>query len=136
MKPHGVFIFAIEKSNDGLYPPPKLLISHKLPVLSGSNHEVAHVTTQGVPLPTPTPQKNNNKKQKKQQQKRPAPYPKKKKKKEKKTKKGPGEKKEKKEGAIFANPPSIKLNTKNMPYGTLETSPNIPQLWIVDFVWT
>ena len=39
--------------------PPKLLISHWLPVLSGSNPEVAYVTTQGVPLPPypPPPKK-------------------------------------------------------------------------------
>ena len=33
-------MMAIEKSNDGLSPPPKLLISHGLPVLSGSNHQM------------------------------------------------------------------------------------------------
>ena len=89
--------------------PQKLLISHWLPVLSGSNPEVApciHPGRTGTPnhtrkkqqkektlpdLPLPTP---------------PPPKKKKKKKKKKRPEKKKGKKKEKKEGTIFANPPS------------------------------
>ena len=76
------------------------------PVLSGSNPEVAHVSTQGVAgLPTP--------KKKKQKEKDPPrhppapPPPQKKNRKRKRTreiKKRKKDKKKKKEGAIFANP--------------------------------
>ena len=61
---------AIEKSNDGLSPLPKLLISHGLPVLSGSNPQgkPSTKTTQGVPLPPP-------KKKKSTKQTSPAPPP-------------------------------------------------------------
>ena len=75
---------AIEKSNDGLSPLPKLLISHGLPVLSGSNPQgkPSTKTTQGVPLPPPPPKKKSTK------QTSPAPPPpqKTKKKNKKKTK--------------------------------------------------
>ena len=68
---------AIENSNNGLSPPPKLLISHGLPVLSGSNPQVVRkpprgTTTHPYPPPPekkqfrtspPPPQKKNNKKQ-------------------------------------------------------------------------
>ena len=88
---------AIEKSNDGLSPLPKLLISHGLPVLSGSNPQgkPSTKTTQGVPLPPP-PKKKSTK------QTSPAPPPtknkKKKTKKKQKTKQkqGPREKMKKK----------------------------------------
>ena len=48
------------KSNNVCLFPQKLLISHWLPVLSGSNPEMAHVSTQGVPGP-PTPKKKTTK---------------------------------------------------------------------------
>ena len=86
---------------------PKLLIPHWLPVLSGSNPETARVSTQGVPGP-PTTKKKNNKK-KRPAQTPPSPNKKKGEKKEKWWKKEPEKKKKKKikkEGAIFANPPS------------------------------
>ena len=54
--------------------PQKLLIFQWLPVLSGSNPEVAHLSTQGVAGP-PTPKKKNKKKRSTQT----APPPKKKK---------------------------------------------------------
>ena len=88
------------KSNNVCPFPQKLLISHWLPVLSGSNPEMAHVSTQGVPG-HPTPKKKNNKKKRPSQPPPPPPPPQKKKKKGQERKK-----KEKKEGAIFANPPS------------------------------
>ena len=96
-------IMAIEKSNDGLSPPPKLLISHGLPVLSGSNPQVVRNhpgsnTTSTTPPPPP------QKKKKKKGNFEPPPTHKKTKQK----KQGPREKmgkKRKKEGAIFANPP-------------------------------
>ena len=78
--------------------PQKLLISHRLPVLSGSNPEVAYVTTQGVPLPPP-PTHTHTQEKKTSQPPPPSP-PKKKKKKDQK------DQEKKKEGAIFANPPS------------------------------
>ena len=80
--------------------PPKLLISHWLPVLSGSNPEMAHVSTKGVPGP-PTPKKKTTKRKDP-----PSHYPLIPPKKNKKIKKDKREKKRKKEGAIFANPPS------------------------------
>ena len=95
------------KSNNVCPFPHKLLISHWLPVLSGSNPEMAHVSTQGVPG-HPTPKKKTSKR-KDSPSHHPLPPPKKKKKKKKKKKekrkKDKKEKKEKKEGAIFANPP-------------------------------
>ena len=91
------------KSNNVCPFPQKLLISHWLPVLSGSNPEMAHVSTQGVPGP-PTPKKKTTKK--KRTSKPPPPPPPPQKKKKRKKKKGQErKKKEKKEGAIFANPP-------------------------------
>ena len=73
--------------------PQKLLIFQWLPVLSGSNPELAHVSTQGVAGP-PTPKK------KKQKEKihpdSPPPLPKKKKKKRKRTREIKKEKKIKK----------------------------------------
>ena len=48
------------KSNKVCLFPQKLLISHWLPVLSGSNPEMAHVSTQGVPGPR-TPKKKTTK---------------------------------------------------------------------------
>ena len=56
-------MMAIEKSNDGLSPPPKLLISHGLPVLSGSNPEVVrnHPGSTTTPTtPPPPPKKKGN----------------------------------------------------------------------------
>ena len=80
--------------------PQKLLISHRLPVLSGSNPEVAYVTTQGVPLPPPPhththPGKKDQekKKRKKKEGAHPPPPPPHQKKKKKKRPKRPGEKK-------------------------------------------
>ena len=90
------------KSNNVCPFPQKLLISHWLPVLSGSNPEMAHVSTQGVPGP-PTPKKKTTKRKDPPSHNPLPPPPKKKKKKEKRTRE---KKKEKKEGAIFANPPS------------------------------
>ena len=92
---------AIEKSNDGLSPLPKLLISHGLPVLSGSNPQVVRKPPREYHYPPPPPKKKKKKKKKKsKEQTSPAPH----------KKKGPREKikkkKRKKEGAIFANPPS------------------------------
>ena len=93
-------MMAIEKSNDGLSPPPKLLICHGLPVLSGSNPQVVRNHPGSTTTPT-TPQKKaisdlppthtKNKKTKKKQKKNEDP--------EKKWGK-------RKEGAIFANPSS------------------------------
>ena len=89
-------MMAIEKSNDGLSPPLKLLISHGLPVLSGS------IPSSGTKPPReyhyphypPPPKKRQFRTSpnthKKQQQKN----------------KDPEKKWGKKEGAIFANPPS------------------------------
>ena len=53
-------MMAIEKSNDGLSPPPKLLISHGLPVLSGSNPQVVrnHPGSTTTPTTPPPPKKN------------------------------------------------------------------------------
>ena len=88
-------MMAIEKS---LSPPPKLLISLGLPVLSVSNPQVVR----NHPGSTTTPQKR-------QFRTSPQHNNKKKKKKKKKKTKDPEKKwgkKEKKEGAIFANPPS------------------------------
>ena len=84
------------KSNNVCPFPQKLLISHWLPVLSGSNPEMAHVSTQGVPGPS-TPKKKTTKR-KDPPSHHPSPP--------KKRKKAREKKKEKKEGAIFANPPS------------------------------
>ena len=52
-------MMAIGKSNDGLSPPPKLLISHELPVLSGSNPQVVrnHPGSTSTLTPPPPPQK-------------------------------------------------------------------------------
>ena len=89
-------MMAIEKSNDGLPHPQKLLISHELPVLSGSNHQVIRNHPGSTTTPTPPPKKKGNF--------RPPTN-----KKNKTKKQGPREKwdkKEKKEGAIFENPPS------------------------------
>ena len=58
--------------------PQKLLIFQWLPVLSGSNPELAHVSTQGVAGP-PTPKKKKRKKEKIHPDS-PPPPPKKKKK--------------------------------------------------------
>ena len=57
-------MMAIEKSNDGLSPPPKLLNSHGLPVLSGSNPQVVrnHPGSTTTPTTSPPPQKKNKKK--------------------------------------------------------------------------
>ena len=65
--------------------PQKLLIFQWLPVLSGSNPELAHVSTQGVAGP-PTPKK---KKQKEKIHPDSPPPPPPKKKKKKKKEKGP-----------------------------------------------
>ena len=91
--------------------PQKLLISHWLPVLSGSNPEVAPCIHHGR---TGTPNHTRKKQQKEKTHPDLPPPPKKKKKKKKKKrkkkkKKRPEKKKEKKrkkEGTIFANPPS------------------------------
>ena len=65
--------------------PQKLLIFQWLPVLSGSNPELAHVSTQGVAGP-PTPNEKNKKKRSTQAAPRPPPrHPPKKKKKRKRT---------------------------------------------------
>ena len=76
--------------------PQKLLIFQWLPVLSGINPEMAHVSTQGVAGP-PTPKKKQNKK-KRSTQTAPPPPPakKKKKKKRKRTREIKKEKKDKK----------------------------------------
>ena len=50
-------MMAIEKSNDGLSPPPKLLIFHGLPVLSGSNPQVVRNHPGSTTTPTTPPQK-------------------------------------------------------------------------------
>ena len=50
-------MMAIEKSNDGLSPPPKLLISHGLPVLSGSNPQVVRNHPGSTTTPTTPPKK-------------------------------------------------------------------------------
>ena len=52
-------MMAIGKSNDGLSPPPKLLISHELPVLSGSNPQVVrnHPGSTSTLTPPPPPPK-------------------------------------------------------------------------------
>ena len=87
--------------------PQKLLISHWLPVLSGSNPEVAPCIHSGR---TGTPNHTRKKKQKeKTLPDLPPPTQKKKRKKKKKKrpeKKKRKKKKKKKEGTIFANPPS------------------------------
>ena len=94
-------MMAIEKSNDGLSPPSKLIISHGLPVLSGSNPQVVrnHPGSTTIPTtpPPPAPQKR---------QFRTSPQHKKNKNKKQKDPEKKWGKKEKKEGAIFANPPS------------------------------
>ena len=77
---------AIEKSNDGLSPLPKLLISHGLPVLSGSNPQVVRKPPKEYHYPPPPPQKK--KKKKKRVKNRPPPPPTK--------KEGPREKRKKK----------------------------------------
>ena len=105
-KPHDGFTFVKLKRVILVCPfLPKLHISHWLPVLSGSNPETDRVSTQGVPG-SPTPKKKTTKRK---DPPRPPPPPQKKKKK-KWWKKGNQRKKEKKkikkEGAIFANPPS------------------------------
>ena len=64
--------------------PQKLLIFQWLPVLSGSNPEMAHVSTQGVAGP-PTPKKKKRKDPPRQPPPRPPPP----KKKEKEKEKGP-----------------------------------------------
>ena len=92
-------MMAIEKSYDGLSPPPKLLISHGLPVLSGRNPQVVRNHPGSTTTPTTPPQKKKGNlepppTQKKQKQKTQGPREK------------IGKKKRKKEGAIFANPPS------------------------------
>ena len=84
------------KSNNVCPFPQKLLISHWLPVLSGSNPEMAHPGIHPGSTGTPNPQEKNNKKKRPSQPPPPPPPPKKRKK----------DKREKKEGAIFANPPS------------------------------
>ena len=86
--------------------PQKLLISHWLPVLSGSNPEVAPYIHPGR---TGTPNHTRKKQQKEKTLPDLPPTPQKKKKKKKrkrKRKKDQRKKKEKKEGTIFANPPS------------------------------
>ena len=75
---------AIEKSNDGLSPLPKLLISHGLPVLSGSNPQVVRKPPREYHYPPPPPKKKKKKKSKEQTS--PAPH----------KKKGPREKMKKK----------------------------------------
>ena len=50
-------MMAIGKSNDGLSPPPKLLISHELPVLSGSNPQVVRNHPGSTSTLTPPPPK-------------------------------------------------------------------------------
>ena len=55
---------AIEKSNDGLSPLPKLLISHGLPVLSGSNPQVVRKPPREYHYPPPPPKKKKKKKKK------------------------------------------------------------------------
>ena len=50
-------MMAIEKSNDGLSPPPKLLISHGLPVLSGSNPQVVRNHPGSTTTPPPPKKK-------------------------------------------------------------------------------
>ena len=79
------------KSNNVCPFPQKLLISHWLPVLSGSNPEMAHVSTQGVPGP-PTPKKKTTKRKDPPSHNPLPPPPKKKRKK----KKGQERKKKKK----------------------------------------
>ena len=88
------------KSNNVCLFPQKLLISHWLPVLSGSNPEMAHVSTQRFWDPR-LPRKKQQKEKTLQATTPPPPKKKRKKKKGQERKK-----KEKKEGAIFANPPS------------------------------
>ena len=82
--------------------PQKLLISHWLPVLSGSNPEVAPCIHPGR---TGTPN-HWRKKQQKEKTLPDPPHPHKKKEKEKKTREKKRKQKKKKEGTIFANPPS------------------------------
>ena len=93
-KPHDGFTFVKLKRVILVCPfLPKLLISHWVPVLSGSNPETARVSTQGVPgPPPPTPKKKNNKKKRPTQT---PPPPKKKKKKRKNDEKKELEKKKK-----------------------------------------
>ena len=57
-------MMAIEKSNNGLSPPPKILISHGLPVLSGSNPQVVRTPPREYHYPTPPPKKKKKKKKK------------------------------------------------------------------------
>ena len=57
---------AIEKSNNGLSPPPKILISHGLPVLSGSNPQVVRTPPREYHYPTPPPPPKKKKKKKKE----------------------------------------------------------------------
>ena len=90
---------AIEKSNDGLSPLPKLLISHGLPVLSGSNPQVVRKPPREYHYPPPQKKKKKKKKRSKEQTS-PAPH------KKRRTQRKNEKKKRKKEGAIFANPPS------------------------------
>ena len=73
--------------------PQKLLIFQWLPVLSGSNPELAHVSTQGVAGP-PTPKKKKTKR--KDPPRQPPPLPKKKKEKKKKDHRDKKRKKDKK----------------------------------------
>ena len=69
---------AIEKSNDGLSPLPKLLISHGLPVLSGSNPQVVRKPPREYHYPPPPPQKKKKKKKKRVKNRPPQPPTKKK----------------------------------------------------------
>ena len=48
-------MMAIEKSNNGLYPSPKLLISHGLPVFSGSNPQVVRKPPREYHYPSTPP---------------------------------------------------------------------------------
>ena len=54
-------MMAIEKSNHGLSPPPKLLISHGVPVLSGSNPQVVRNHLGSTTTPTTPPPKKKKK---------------------------------------------------------------------------
>ena len=55
-------MMAIEKSNNGLSPTPKLLISHGLPVLSGSNPQVVRKPPREYHYPSPPPPPKKKKK--------------------------------------------------------------------------
>ena len=90
---------AIEKSNNGLSPPPKLLISHGLPVLSCSNPQVVRKPLSEYHYPPP-PQKKTK------QKKHFGPPPTINSPKQNKGTQRKNGKKRKKEGTIFANPPS------------------------------